>query len=123
MAAIQGYADLLRKYGHTVRIFMMDGMEMKEQRYKAAVRIFMQCKKSKKNAEDAIFDKDNIDVSDISDAGRYYGGILFVPSVASRYCLSGRSTAGADAAHCDGVGPQLYGSTLEVVTYDTNVHL
>lgn len=28
-----------------------------------------------------------------------------------------------DAANCDGIGPQSYGTTFELVTYETNMHL
>ncbi|PXF40085.1 hypothetical protein BWQ96_10211 [Gracilariopsis chorda] len=96
---------------------------MKEQRVKAAQHIFKQCKTAKTLPSDATFDRDVVDMTDISDEGRYYGRLLFVPSVAAAYCQYGRRTAAADAAHCDGVGPQSYGTTFEVVTYDTNMHL
>lgn len=123
MAALEGYAELLRSCGHTVRIFIIDGVEMKAQRVKAAQHIFKQCKKGKSIPADAVFSEDALDMSDISDTGKYYGGLLFVPSVANRYVELGRKTAAADAAHCDGVGPQSYGTSFEVVTYDTNMHL
>ena len=32
-------------------------------------------------------------------------------------------TASADAAHCDGIGPQSYGTSFKVVGYDANNHL
>lgn len=36
------------------------------------------------------------------------------------YALNGKMTTAADGAHCDGVGPQRYGTTFEVVTFNTN---
>lgn len=123
MAAMDGYADVLRSCGHTVHIYNMDGKSMKETRVKAARHIFNQCQKGKTIPKDAVFNEDVVDVSDIIDDGRYYEGLLFVPSVACQYIREGRNTCAADAAHCDGVGPQSYGTTFEVVTYDTNMHL
>lgn len=64
-----------------------------------------------------------VDISDIDDTGRYYGGMLFVSSVVDRYSQLGRRTAFADAAHYNGVGPQSYGTTFEVITYDTNMKI
>lgn len=43
------------------------------------------------------------------------GVIVFVPSVSSQICKTGRTTSAADAAHCDGVGSESYGTTLKVV--------
>lgn len=123
MDILEGYAELLRKCGHNVRIFIIYGLQMKQQRIKSEKYIFDQCKKSNNIPTDAAFDKDVIDMSDITDNGRYYGGLLFVPRVAAQYCELGRMTTAADAAHCDVVGPQSYGTTFEVVTYDTNRHL
>ena len=79
--------------------------------------------KSQKIPSDAVFDTSVVEMSDIEDGKRYYGGMIFVPSVAERYVACGRKTTAADAAHCDGIGPQSYGTTFEVVTYDTNMHL
>ena len=123
MASMEGYAELLRNCGQTVRIFIVDGSEMKQQRIRSAKHIFQQCKNAKNIQEDAKFNEEVIDMSDIAEDGRYYGGLLFVPSVAARYYSLGRKTAAADAAHCHVVRPQSYGTTLEVVTYDTNIHL
>ena len=96
---------------------------MKEQRVKVAENIFTQSDKSKKIPDDALFDEDVIDMSDISDNQRYYGGILFLPSVAASYCLCGRKRAAADAAYCYGIGPQSYETTFEAISYLTNTHL
>ena len=123
MAALDGYAQLLRDMGHKVDVIIINGLEMKQQRLKAAKHIFAQCKKAKSIPDDEVFNEDVVDYSDIDDNGRYYGGFVFVPSVASHICATGRMTASADAAHCDGIGPQSYGTTFEVVSYDANNHL
>ncbi|CAN8065712.1 unnamed protein product [Agarophyton chilense] len=123
MAALEGFTQLLRDCGHTVKMFIISGVEMKRQRLKAADFIFKQCQKTKKIDKDSVFDRDVVEISDIKDTDRYHGGFLFVPSVAEQYCKKGRRTTAADAAQCDGVGPQSYGTTYEVVTYDTNHHL
>ncbi|CAN8075950.1 unnamed protein product [Agarophyton chilense] len=123
MAALEGFTQLLRDCEHTVKVFIISRIEMKRQRLKAAEYIFKQFQKTKKIDKDAVFDRDVVEISDIKDNERYYGGFLFVPSVAERYCKKGRRTTAADAAHRDGVGPLSYGTTFEVVTYDTNHHL
>jgi len=92
---------------------------MKKQRRKAARHIFEQCKKAKSIAPDAICNNEVVDVSDITDHEEYYGGFIFVLSVAKHFCLTDRTTCAADAAHCDGVRPQSYVTTFEVVGYDT----
>lgn len=84
MASLEGYAELLRRCGHFVRLFVIDGVEMKTQRLKAAQHIFHLCKKGKSIPPDATFNASMVDMSDIDDTGRYYGGMLFVSSVASR---------------------------------------
>ncbi|PXF41162.1 hypothetical protein BWQ96_09129 [Gracilariopsis chorda] len=71
MVGLEGYAELFRKYGNTVRIYIINGVQMNEQRVKAAQHIFKQCKKAKKLPSDATFDRDVIDMTDISDDGRY----------------------------------------------------
>lgn len=123
MAALDGYAQLLSSCGHIVRIFSTDGAQMWQQRCRSAKHIFEQCKKIKIVSTDAVCNPDVMDVSDINKDGRYYAGFLFVPNVAARYVSHGRSTAAADAALCDGVGLQLYGTAFEDVTYDSNMHL
>lgn len=123
MAALEGYAELFRSCGHTVRTITVDGSAMKETRVKAARNIFNQCQKGKTIPKDAVFNESVFDLSDIEDDGRYNSGIIFVPNVARQFIKEGRKTFAADVAHCDGVGPQAYGTTFEVVTYDTNMHL
>ena len=123
MAALDGYAQLLRDVGHKVDIVIIGGKEMKEKRLKAAKHIFGQCKKAKSIPANEIFNEDAVDYSDIDDNGRYYGGFIFTPSVAQRICATGRRTASADAAHCDGIGLQFYGTTFEVFAYDAKNHL
>lgn len=71
---------------------------MKNYRLKSALCIFNQCIKKKNIPSVAHFDADVVDFSELDDNGRYYGGILFIPSVASNYSKYGRPTATADAA-------------------------
>ena len=61
-----------------------------------------------------------MDVSDINPDGKYYGGFVFVPSIANHFAEHGRMTCTADASHCKGVGPQSYGKFFQVLQYDTN---
>lgn len=101
MAAMDGYAKLLESIGHTVKIYILNALEMNEKRLKAACHIFAQCKKAKTIPDDESFNADVVDCSVIHEDGRYYGGFIFVPSVASHICATGRNTSATDAAHCD----------------------
>lgn len=67
-----------------MRIIVIDGMGMKARRIKAAWHIFAQCKKAGSIRSRAVFKKDTVEITDIEDHGRYYGVLLFVPSVASK---------------------------------------
>ena len=127
MAALEGYSGLLRELGHRVDVFILSGTEMKAQRIKAARFIYKQQEKlsysEKQGSIHAGFNVQDVDVSDIPDYGKYYGGFLFVPMVAEAFCRRGRMTCAADAAHCEGLGRRSYGTTFEVFGYDTNHHL
>ena len=61
--------------------------------------------------------------SDIDDFERYFGGFIFVPSITAHFFRIGRRKGSADAAHCEGKGPQSYCITFEVVVYDTNFNI
>lgn len=70
--------------------------------------------------DEETFDTSVVQVDDISDEKRYYTGFVFFPSVAMKLCQSGRLCCSGDAAHCQGIGKQSYGTTFEVVGYDDN---
>ena len=123
MASMEGYAELLRELGHTVEIFTCQAFEMRVIRVKAARFIFNQLRKSGHLPQDAQFDARVVDTSDVANRKVYYSGFVFVPSIASDFCESGRMTTSADAAHCQGCGPQSYGTTFEVVGYDATHNL
>ena len=123
MADLEVYAALLRGVGHEVKIIAMDGMEMKRTPIKAAKHIFEQCKKAKIFPQEALFDEGVVELDDIDDGGNYYAGFMFTPSVAKHMCATARMTFATDAAHCDGVGSQSYGTTFDVVGYDANNQL
>lgn len=116
-------AELLVLNGHTVRVFIIDGVIMKAKRVKAEKHIFEQCKEGNTISFDASFNQDVVDISNIDESGRYYGVLLFVSHFLQYYLQKGPSPAAADATHCDGVGPQSYEPSFEVVTYDANMHL
>lgn len=122
MAALEGYADLLRGVGNRVDVFICSAEEMKAQRMKAARYIFEQCKKGNDIPKDATFNSEDVDVSDI-EQGRCYSGLLFVTSTARSYCDNGSLTASADAAHCEGVGMQSYETIFQIAGYDANHQL
>lgn len=48
---------------------------------------------------------------------------MFIPSTAQSFCRAACLAATADAAHCDGVGPQSYGTNFELLLYDSNNYL
>lgn len=120
---MEGYAELLRTFGHTVRTFTVHGAAIVEARGKAARHIFNQSQKGKTIPKDAVFNKCDVDLLDIQVDGRNYSGIIFVPNVERKYVKEGRKTCATDAAHCDGVGPHSYGTTFDVVNYETNMRL
>lgn len=97
-----------------MRIFVIDGMGMKEQRMKAARNINVQCKKSRSILSSAVFEKGAVNITDIEDHGRYYGGPRFMPIVAFKYMQTSCQAAGKDAARCDGLAPQSYVAALKV---------
>ena len=124
MAALEGYSGLLRELGPRVDIFILSGTEMKAQRIKAARFIYKQQEKlsysKKQRSIHTGFNVEDVDVSDIADEGKHYGRFLFVPVVAEDLCRRGRMTCAADAAHCQGLGRRSYGTTFQVLGYDTN---
>lgn len=101
----------------------MDGKTMKETRIKAARHIVKQCQKVKTIPNDAMFDADMVDLSDILDDDRYYERLIFVHGVAAQYIKESSKTCAADVALCEVLGPQFYSTSFGVVTYDTNKHL
>lgn len=123
MAAMNGYAQLLREYGHQCTVSSISGLEMKRVRMTAAQFIFRQNQKSGTIPKDVTFNPRVVDVSDISDHKRYYSGILFVPSTSTHFLQTARMTTTADAAHCQGIGPQSYGTMLQAAVYDANNHI
>ena len=123
MASVEGYALLLRELGHYVEIFTCSADEMREVRVKATRLIFRQRKKGGLLPEEEKFDHRIVQCSDIVEGRRYYSGFVFVLNIASHFCRYGRSTTAVDPAHCQGSGPQLYGTTYEVVVYDANRNL
>lgn len=123
MADLEGYAYLVRRCGHTVRIFVIDGVKMKDQILREARHIYEQCKKDKSYPADSTSNAEIENMSNIETIGRCYGGMQFISSVSSRYSKIGMRTPAAHAAHCDGVGSQPYGTNFEVITYDTNMHI
>lgn len=66
----------------------------------------MQREKSKLIPKKAEFDQNDVDPSGFEDRIRYYGGFIFVPSIADSICRSGKMKETADAAHCEGTGPK-----------------
>lgn len=90
---------------------------------KAARLIFQQFKKGNSLPSNAILHAIMVNMSDIEDSGRYCGGTLFVSSITDRFLQLGKRTGAANATHRDGVRPQSYGTTFEVITYDSNMHI
>ena len=96
---------------------------MKNIRIKAAKHIFQQCKKGKTIPSNAVFSEDMVNLKEIQDDEVYYAGFRFIPSIAAHMCKFGSKTGSADAAHCEGKGLNSYGTTFEVVLYDTNYNI
>lgn len=69
-------------------------------RVKATENIFRPCDISGFVGKGVVFDMSVIDLSDISDEGRYYCGMLFFPSIASLMDSKGFNTSTSDRFHC-----------------------
>ena len=82
----------------------INAREMREIRAKSAKHIFNQKKLCGQVAKDAVFDVATVDMADIKDDEKYYGGFTFVNSVAEQYAKKGLLTAFADASHMEGKG-------------------
>lgn len=80
LACLEGYGELLRTLVNRVEIDTCDSVEIKRIRVKAARHVSYQLKKSGRIPKDATFDTFIVDMSDIADDGKYYVGLLFVPS-------------------------------------------
>lgn len=66
MAALENYAELLRRSGHIVMLIVIDGVEMNKHRMKAALHIFFCClKKSEPISLDSLLLEDTVDMSGI----------------------------------------------------------
>lgn len=100
MAALENYSKILLWCDHTVRVIVIDAVEMKKQGLKAGCHILAQCKKSGHISADSVLQEDTVDISDIRNSEQYYRGLAFVPSLSTRHVQTGRLTVVADAAHC-----------------------
>ena len=123
MASLPQLQDALQNCGHQLKVYTASAEEMRETRVKSALFIFQQAVKGGFLQHEDVFDENDVDVSDIKEGENYYSGFLFVPSVASTLVKSCRMTCSADAAHCQGVGVQSYGTILRCAVYDANNHL
>jgi hypothetical protein len=97
--------------------------EMRAIRLKSAEHIFLQLKKDGKLPLDAVFDPAVVELRDIKDGERFYGGFTFVSGVAETYVTKGLLITASDACHCAGKGWQSFGYFSAVVGYDQNNNL
>lgn len=123
MAAMESCANLLRILDQKVSVTVISGKQLKEARLKAAQLILNQSKKAGFLPRDERFHPNTVDLFDIPDIGRYYGGFLFIPNVADHLVRTARKTISADAEHYQRIGPQSYRNTFEVILYDGNNHV
>lgn len=65
------------------------------------------------------FKSDMEDVSDMADDGKYYGGILFNPSIDKRIWNKGLMYKATNASHFQGVGRRSNETKFEIFVYDT----
>lgn len=96
---------------------------MRDTRLSAARFIFGEIQKARMVAESEQFDVESVDLSYIADEQEYYGWFTIGPSEAEHMKTECRKTKEADAGDCQGVGPQSYETTFEVVLYDGNSNL
>lgn len=91
-------------------------------RLKAALHISNHFKNLDPVPPDATFDYSVVDFSGITESGKYYVDMLFVPRTEVHFMMHCRLTTASDGAHCQDVGPQSYGTIFEVVRSDANNH-
>lgn len=72
MSAMEGYARLLEKPGHSVRLITLSSSETNGTRLKAAQFILRMCKKEGIVPEEEAFDETVVHFSDIGDECKYY---------------------------------------------------
>jgi hypothetical protein len=113
----------VRIKNYQVELITVTGVEMKKIRVKAGLFIWNRNVKEGTISADAVFDPACVNVSDIVDEGMYYGGFVLTLSTAPNFCLKGLKAGYTDASHCEGKGPQSFGTFGEVGTYDSNLHL
>lgn len=77
----------------------MKKCETKALRVKSAINIFDQIRKAGTISKEINSKTSVVDLSDISETGKYFDGFIFVSSVATYNYTLGRRTAAADAAH------------------------
>lgn len=123
MDAMQRYAELLLSLELYVQVHIMTGVKMKSKRLKFAKFIFTQAKKAGFLLFSKVFDVNMVEITNTEDDKEYYGAFLFVPNIASVACSRLQKTCSPDAGHFQEIGTQSYGTTYELVIYDTNRHL
>ena len=101
-------------------LFTLDALQMRMVRTKSAKFIHMQQVKSGKLPKDAVFNDAQVDLADIVDGDRYYGGFTYCSSLAAHYAARCTLIAYADAAHMEGKGQFSYGTYLEYGIHDQN---
>lgn len=96
---------------------------MKEVRYKSIELIFKPNKKVRRIEDHVEFDKSDVDVSKIQEDLKCYAGFLFVLSIYRHILELRRIKCTYDDSHCQGVGPQSYGTFYQLLSYDMDNQL
>jgi hypothetical protein len=104
-----------------VDVYTVTASEMRVIRIKAAKHIFIQMQAGGQVPRDAVFNAEDVDVTNIAEGEVYYGGFTFVSSVAELYATRGLKTAFADAGHMSGLNT--YGCYLQIGTYSQDFSL
>lgn len=85
----------------------MCGIGMNNPLIKAVENNYRQLKKDGYIPDDNPFYMAVVDMSYISDECRYYSGLIFVSNICQHPFKKGLLNTSADAARCQGVGPQI----------------
>lgn len=102
-----------------MEINIITGIYMEDVSLTSARHIWNQMRRMESIDKFATFHSTNIDVSDIIDYCTYYSFFFFFFSnVANKFCRKSLIPCAADAANCERIGTQSYGTTFEVVTFD-----
>lgn len=123
MPALNWDANVIPNCGLGVEMTVLKGFEVKSIHIKSLSYIFQQSQGAGMVPPHQYLYPAICNISNIDYAMQYHGKLLLIRWVASHCCNYGRQTMSFDAEHCWAAGPQSYGTSFEVVIYDSSSHV